>query len=186
MNRILILLLLGSTAYAQRPEKGVWLVGADVANLTVLLPKATQNRVLSGNVALLGGRFVSNQVVLGASLPVEWISAPMVGANTRFNSTVYGLVPFARLYLSNSRLSPYLSVGAGYVTSRFKAGSAEASNSGATYNGGVGLAYFLTKNVSFDLAATYVSQPYRAATSVLQERDNRINASLRFQIFLGK
>jgi len=91
MNRILILLLLGSTAYAQRPEKEAWLVGADVANLTVFLPKATQNRVLSGNVALLGGCFVSDRVVLGASLPVEWVSAPTGTVGIRFNSAVYGL-----------------------------------------------------------------------------------------------
>jgi Outer membrane protein beta-barrel domain len=183
--KLLILLLISAPALAQLPQKGDWLVGADVANLSIFSITDAGPRTTVGNVALMGGKFLSERVVLGAAVPVEWQSVPMFQTSRRATTLAYGLVPFARFYLTNTRIRPYLSVGAGYLFTQYR-GEREVSHNGVTYNGNAGLAYFLNRNVSLDLVGNFTSQPYQARSSFSVSNDNRLNFHLRFQIFLRK
>lgn len=181
-KNLFILLLMNTSAFAQLPQKGDWLVGSDIASLKVPLGR---NRTTLGEIALLGGKFISQRVVLGVSVPVSWLTTPALSTIPRTITYAYGLVPFARFYLTDTRLRPYLAVGAGYLVTQYK-GEREVSHNGAMYNGNVGLAYFINRNVSIDAVANYSSQPYQARSSFSVSNDEQLNFLLRFQIFLGK
>lgn len=181
-SKLLIMLLVSVPAFAQLPQKGDWLIGTDVINLSIPL---TDRSYKLGNVALLGGKLVSERVVIGAALPIEWQSIP-IASTTRYAATLaYGVVPFARVYLTNTRIRPYLAVGAGYLFTQYR-GERETSHNGLTYNGNAGLAFFFNRHVSLDAVGNFTSRPYQAQNNFSVSNENRLNFHLRFQVFLGK
>ncbi len=179
------MLLMSTSVLAQLPQKGDWLVGTDVASLNIPVLNQGIRRVSSADVALIGGKFMTKQLVIGTALPIEWQSIPVSQPYQRATTLAYGLVPFARFYLTNSRVRPYLSVGAGYLFTRYT-GERKTSHNGVTYSGNVGLAYFFNRHVSLDAVADFTSQPYQAQNTFAEENDNQLNFHLRFQVILGK
>ncbi len=185
---IAIMLLASTAAYAQLPEKGDWLIGTDVARLSIPISKPGMATPSTGELALMGGLFVSKRVVLGMSIPVTWQSSPGLPGlpSLRSRSLSYALVPFARFYLTDTRIRPYLAMGVGYLSSQYKFGQDKVSHDGLTYNGNVGVAYFINRHMSLDAVANITGRPNLAQRTFSPERQNQLNFHLRFQIFLGK
>lgn len=192
MKKLLVSLLclsnlsvLAQVASPDLPKRGDWLVGIDVAQLSVYKLGGPGARVSVGDVSVLGGKFVTNRTALGVSIPAQWQTIAGSFNLPRTTVSSYGVVPFARFYLTESRVRPYLGVGAGYMVTKYSRGL-EMSQNGLTYNGNAGLAYFLNRNVSIDAVANYTSQPNQAASGSTSGSETRLNFLLRFQVFLGR
>jgi hypothetical protein len=123
-------------------QKGTWLIGGNLSYVNV---NQKSNNGFGGNVSRSSGLFigalslasmVNDQLALGGK--VTYLNA------SGFDNAVIG--PTARLYFSNNKPSKVFLLGdVGFNT----------SGGDASYNGGLGLANFLSEFVSLDITATY-------------------------------
>jgi hypothetical protein len=123
-------------------EKGTWLIGGNLSYLNV-----TQkgNNGFGGNISRSSGLFIgsvslasmlNDQIALGGK--VTYLNA------SGFDNAVIG--PTARLYFSSNKPSKVFLLGdVGFNT----------SGGDASYNGGLGLANFISNYVSVDITGTY-------------------------------
>lgn len=178
-------MLTAMPVYSQGAQSGDWLLGADLirVNLPVSEPSVIRSKSVAGT--LLGGRFLSSQLAVGVQLPFDWQSIPLVTYPQRATSRAYGLLPFGRFYLTNKSLRPYVEAGVGYLFTQYR-GERSVDHNGLSYQGSLGLAYFIGRRVSIDAVATLSSRPYQAANTFSLRNDNQFNAYLRFQLFFGK
>jgi hypothetical protein len=123
-------------------EKGTWLIGGNLSYLNVT---QKNNNGFGGNISRSSGLFIGS--VSLASMLNDQIA--LGGKVTYFNSSGFDnavIGPTARLYFSSNKPSKVFLLGdVGFNT----------SGGDASYNGGLGLANFISNYVSIDITGTY-------------------------------
>lgn len=184
MKKLVFLMALfcSLTAHAQLPSQGSWLVGAEVGELEAGWGR-TNVRRSSISLTPLAGYFITNRFVLGAGIPLGASSYELGGQRT--NTSIVGIEPFFRYYLNDQQLRPYLTGGLGFVnqSSRINEGPTSTTRS-FSGNLGLGLGYFISRNVSFDGVLRY--QYTNDETGPVTANTNGINLKAGFSIFLGR
>ncbi len=182
----LALFLIGFSSVKAQTERGSRLAGVQVGN--IVIPTSGG----SGTIISLQptyGWFVSDGLAVGAGIPFFHISS----SGSRI--TQIGLSPFLRYYIGPSPVKPFLGASIGVVsTSTSSTGSASGSSTNALYSGTAGLAFFMNRSVSFDMALTYTGGDTGSVSSILgggsnaltPNFPNALNISLGFQVYFGK
>lgn len=139
----MLLLVLGLQSLISQTEKGHCLIGGSIYG-SKGLSNSNKNFTLGVQPSL--GFFVADNLAIGASLSFNMSTAP----NTP-NFYGYGLGPLARYYVGGGKIKPFVSASAMYVGSNY---DGQTSN-GFNFDGGVGVAFFVTDNVAIDLQGLY-------------------------------
>ncbi len=98
---ILLLMIASLLVATAQTEKGRWMVGADVGNLSY--SSQYEYRSFSGNFLPSVGYFVANNLVAGAGVPVSFATGSSEVRDIRSKSTSIGLSPFVRYYYWQSQ-----------------------------------------------------------------------------------
>ena len=158
---IITLLVMNLVGYGQA-MKGDRLVGAQVANINFRSTNGAN--LVSGQLSPTVGWLVSDKTVVGIGVPIYLLS---YSTNAQFGSgsgttSIFqvGLAPFIRQYLNTGMTRPYFGGGLSYAntSATTKSGGqtyTDNSNSGLGYNLSLGVAFFLNRHVSLDLAGIY-------------------------------
>ncbi|MBO0929928.1 outer membrane beta-barrel protein [Fibrella aquatilis] len=156
------LLAMSLVGYGQA-MKGDRLVGAQVANINFRSASGTD--LVSGQLSPTVGWLVSDRTVIGIGVPIyllSFTSNNQLGGSSSTKTSIVqlGLAPFVRQYLNSGMTRPYLGAGLSYAntTVSSKSGTqtfSDNSNSGLGYNLSLGVAFFLNRHVSLDLAGIY-------------------------------
>lgn len=180
----LALFIAGFSSAMAQTEKGNRLMGVNVANIVI---------PTSGDVTIISlqptyGWFVSQGLVVGAGIPFYHLGTD----NSKL--TQIGIAPFLRYYIGPSQVKPFLGVSVGVVnTSASTNGSASSSSTDPIYSVTGGVAFFLNRHVSFDMALAYTGGDIGALNSYLAGTTNALtpnipkalNFSLGFQVYFG-
>lgn len=187
-------------------QKGRWMVGAQVGDLT--LRTKDQFTSFSADLTPLVGYIVTDGLVVGAGLPIY------VGTTrTKYGGEYYnhssgfniGLAPFVRYYIGKSSFKPYVGVAYSYTRVRGTVKSNVASvgyGTGATrgyvitITPTVGTAYFINRNLALTAALNYnVNRGEQTTTTTyaLQpssgsyiSKDQYLSLAIGFQLFIGE
>lgn len=182
----LVLLIVGFSAATAQTEKGYQLMGVQVGN--IIIPTSGG----SGTIISLQptrGWFVSDGLAVGAGIPFFHVGSGGSGI------TQIGLAPFLRYYIGPSQVKPFLGASVGVVnTSASGSGFSSKSSTDALYSATGGVAFFINKSVSFDLALTYTGGDTGAVNTLLVGGSNALtpnipkalNINLGFQVYLAK
>lgn len=143
--------LAGTTAFAQ-PQKGDWMVGASIANSQAYLSNNGYNQF---QVSLLpsAGYFLTNRIAVGTGIGLSYASG-----GHRQHYFHYSISPFARYYFSKKEgiqihkpvLFGEVSTAIGGHSIVDKRNNYMQSNGYGAVGAGIGLAYFITPNVSVE------------------------------------
>ncbi|GAB3320667.1 hypothetical protein GCM10027299_14130 [Larkinella ripae] len=158
---LLLLLTIASSAMAQT-EKGRWLIGAQVGNVSYQKFKNDGGHNFTVDANPSAGYFPVNNLLIGVALPFS-------SNQSSYNSPVsasgphtwsLGLGPFIRYYAGRSSLKPYLGVSYTYSRSRTiykNVTSTDRTLKGHTFNLAptLGLAYFINRNVLLSAGLSY-------------------------------
>ena len=180
----LVMVLVGLSAAIAQTEKGSRLAGVQVGN--IVIPTSGNSSTIIGLQPTYGW-FVSDGLAVGAGIPFFHVSSGGVSA------TQIGIAPFLRYYIGSSQVKPFLGASVGVINSS-ASGSGSRSSTDAVYSATGGLAFFINKSVSFDLALTYTggdtgsvsSLVGGGASSLIPNFPNALNINLGFQVFFGK
>jgi len=173
----LVVIVLGHAdpALAQT-EQGNFLVGGSVGNLNF------RKGITSFSISPQGGYFVAENLALGLSADFAYTRFTSEFSPTfEGNSIGYGVGPFARYYIGDSRLRPLIQLLYSYNYSRLDVTSQVNETTTQLFAAGGGVAYFLTDNVAFESLISYNRDLNRNAAA-----PNSIDISFGFQIYLGK
>jgi outer membrane protein len=197
-----VALVVTSSLVQAQTEKGRWLVGAQVGNGSY----QDQNQAWSFSIDLTpsAGYFVAKNLLVGARLPLSFDRSrsyefvfPNPNTLTTSTSTSYGLGPFARYYIGEGKLKPY--VGASFTYGRSTTKREQGSllvNQKINYtqiSPTVGLAYFINRNVALNAGISYDISRYNYDISGSSSRPGTFAATnkafsldIGFQILFGK
>ena len=170
-------------------QKGTHLVGAQVGNIVF-----SQRENVGNSIQLKPtyGYFVISQLAIGLAVPLYYYSGGIPKNSVKV--TQIGLTPFLRYYIGPSRVKPFVSIAGGFQKNKAVGGGSPTSIEYAWgYSAGGGVAFFVTKSVSFDLAANYTgvgSRDYYTLDSYAQNGlttgvVDAININLGFQVYFG-
>ncbi|MBD2757075.1 hypothetical protein [Spirosoma validum] len=182
----LVMIVTGLSAALAQTEKGSRLAGVQVGN--IVIPTSGGSGTIIGLQPAYGW-FVSDGLVVGAGIPFFYVGS---GGT---NITQIGLTPFLRYYIGPSQVKPYFGGSIGVLnTSVSRTGSSSESSTDALYGLTGGLAFFINRSVSFDLALTYTGGNTGAVNSLIAGSANSLtpnipkslNINLGFQVYFGK
>ncbi|MBO0938855.1 outer membrane beta-barrel protein [Fibrella sp. HMF5335] len=152
-----------SLAGYSQAMKGDRLVGAQVANIN--FRSASGGDLVSGQLSPTVGWLVSDRTVVGIGVPIyllSYTSGPQLGGTNSTKTSIFqlGLAPFIRQYLNSGMTRPYLGGGLTYATTSVSSKSgtqtfSDSNNSGIGYNLSLGVAFFLNRHISLDVAGMY-------------------------------
>ena len=111
------------------------------------------------------GYFISNGVAIGIQVPIQYQKISEESSYDETHSVFFA--PFIRSYMGKSRLKPYFegSVGLGVSKSESSYESESSSENQYMINLGAGLAYWMTKNVSFETGLKFIYLSYGSSGS---------------------
>lgn len=121
------------------------------------------------------GYFIFNGMVVGLQIPIQYVKETSDYSSDEAHSV--GIAPFIRHYWSSAKIKPYIdaSIGLGVIKSNytltsgsFYSSSSHTSKNELMINFGVGLAYWITKNVSLEsgLKFNYTSYDFGGSNPV--------------------
>jgi outer membrane protein W len=149
-----------------------WLLGAEISlSGSSASRQNTGNSTLNNNgsstssgLGLSVGRFVANGLLVGLAANVATSNDAFENTNSQDKSTnlTLGLRPFVKKYLSRNRqLSPYWVAGVSYEQRKTTYQNGNYSNDSKTsiygLDGGLGLAYFIGKNLILEAGLAHFS-----------------------------
>lgn len=181
-----------SPVFAQT-EKGRWMVGGSGTGYF-----DNSDTDLKQTLLLLtpsAGHFVARNVALGASLPLFYSRTKTSGSFGTSHVTAVGLSPFARFYVGQSQVKPFLQGQIGYMRASYKSsGGFGGGNDGVSdgqfvYGGAAGMAFFLNEHSSLDLSLNYLGGDRDDAFGGLLlagTSPRTLTLNIGFQLFLGK
>lgn len=149
----LVVVVVG-TALGQT-QKGNWQVGAQVGDFSYR--KTSVSNEFTGSITPSVGYFVANNLLLGTGVPLSLTTFRMDATKSTYKGI--GLAPFVRYYVGSARLKPY--VGVSYSYNQINRNYSSVSSSGSStqrtsiLSPGLGLAYFVTKNVGLHAGLNY-------------------------------
>ena len=178
---LLVVLVASSVAMAQT-EKGSSLMGVQVGNIAIPTSGG------SGTIIALQptrGWFVSDGLAIGAGIPFFYVGS----GGTHI--TQIGIAPFLRYYFGPSKTKPFLGASVGVVNTSASGNNGSSTN--GLYSATGGVAFFLNRNVSFDLGLTYTGGNAGVVNTLLLGGANALtpnvpkalNISLGFQVYFG-
>jgi outer membrane protein len=196
-----VLVWITSVAVLAQTEKGRWMVGLSVGSLTYQEQPSTNYKAFSISLSPSAGYFVINNLLVGTGLPLSLSTSKTdnPGLPIKSTSTGIGLAPFVRYYFGESKLKPYVGISYSYSQNKYtyKTLLGDVSGTGHTtfIVPGVGLAYFINRNVALNASLNYTIQTTQTPYLQLTPSPSIINSSsdfklitlgIGFQVFLGK
>ncbi|WP_168207878.1 outer membrane beta-barrel protein [Spirosoma sp. KCTC 42546] len=182
------LVIAGFSSAMAQTEKGNRLMGVNVANI-IIPTSGNTNKATIISLQPTYGWFISNGLVVGAGIPFYHLGAD----NSKL--TQIGIAPFLRYYIGPSQVKPFLGASVGIVnTSASVNGSASSTSTDPIYSVTGGVAFFMNRHVSFDMALAYTGGDIGAINSYLGGTTNALtpnipkalNFSLGFQVYFGR
>lgn len=176
--------MLGLSVTFAQTEKGSRLAGVHVGN--IVIPTSGNSTTIIGLQPAYGW-FVSDGLVVGAGIPFFHINS---GGSS---ITQIGLAPFLRYYIGPSQVKPYFGGSVGVINTSVS-GVGSASSTDALYGITGGIAFFINRSVSFDLALTYTGGDTGTVSSLVGGNANTLtpnipkslNINLGFQVYFGR
>ena len=180
------LVLFGISSAMAQTERGSRLAGVQVGNFVIPTSGG------SGTIISLQptyGWFVADGLAIGAGVPFFYVGS----GNSHV--TQIGVTPFLRYYFGPSPVKPFLGASVGVVnTSVSNTGRSSTSTTNGLYSGTAGLAFFINRSVSFDMALTYTGGSTGAVNTLFAGGTNALtpnvpealNITLGFQVYFGK
>ncbi|WP_460985256.1 outer membrane beta-barrel protein [Spirosoma fluminis] len=203
MKKILltaVFLCIVSWVASAQTETGRWMVGVSVGSLTYQDQPSTGYKTFSVSLSPSAGYFVMDNLLVGTGLPlsVSTSKTDNPGLLLKTTTTGIGLAPFVRYYFGESKLKPYIGVSYSYTANHYtyKTRLDKASGSGHTslLVPGIGLAYFINRNIALNAGLNYTIQTTQTPYIQLAPAPTIINSSsdfklitlgVGFQLFLG-
>ncbi len=169
-------------------QKGNHIVGIQVGNIVL-----SQRENLGNAIQLKPtyGFFIKDNLAVGLAIPFYYFSGGIPKNSVRVMQV--GLTPFIRYYIDSGNVKPFLGIAGGTQrTSVKEGGSPDSVDFAWLYSAGGGVAFFLNKSVSFDIAANYTGadKEYYSLDSYAQNGlttgiVNAININIGFQLYFG-
>lgn len=206
------LLVLGAVALFgamnAQTEKGSWVVGGSTTlgfNSANTKYKNDGNsvdgpKVSTFNVTPSVGYFVIDKLAIGLDLGYTSLTTKVenefMGTNYSSKSTIstFSILPTATYYFkSDSKVLPYLGVGAGYSTSKEKftqngsgSNNYEDTLNGFAWKGKGGIVFLVTPSIGLDLGVSYMgtNQKYDGDNSDVKVKTNTFGVNAGISVFL--
>ncbi len=155
---IALLLCILSTSFGQTEEdknyisKGQWLVGG---KLSLSTGEDFENYTFS--VSPMGGYFIGGKIAVGLSVNYAHSNIFSVDAEPMGSGTSLAAAPFVRYYFSVNKLAPFAEVTYGGNWQKWESSfnGAVSKNPSSFYSGGIGLNYFISRNVALEGVMKY-------------------------------
>lgn len=164
-SSLIFFILMGiSTSVLAQTEKGSILIGGSSSlNFTSLSGKVESgnysgdgSKISSLELSPGAGYFIFNNLAVGVQFSLSSASEKEIGDKYTESTTM--LFPFARLYFGKSNIKPFVQAayGPGWQKWQYNDNDKERENlTGYELTGG--LAFFLNRNISFDISLGYAS-----------------------------
>lgn len=189
-------------------EKGSWVVGGSTtlgfnsANTKYKYDGESTDgpKVSTFNVTPSAGYFVIDKLAIGIDLgytsTTSKIEQDFLGNNYSVKSTLstFSILPTATYYFkSDSKVLPYLGVGAGYSTSKEKftqtgtgSNNYEDNLNGFAWKGKGGIVFLLTSSIGIDLGVSYLGTngKYDDDDSDMKVQTNTFGVNAGISVFL--
>lgn len=204
MKKIALTALLGFaylTTMAQT-ERGRWTPGLTIMKLSSEGENA-QYRIHDLSLTPSAGYFVIRNLLVGTGIPVSHHSEKFGNdlINFKLSATRIGISPFARYYVSSSKLKPYIGFGFSFARETQKSINSTQNNENTesklnilSVSPSLGVAYFINKTISIDaqLAHSWNSNRYVSRYPVITDpsffnfKSQSLTFGIGFNVFFGK
>lgn len=129
------------------------------------LGDGTAGKGISMSFAPQAGFFVMDGLAVGLQLNLMLDSYKPDGANDRYNNTLMMAGPFVKYYYGTSQLKPFAEAAVAFGANKEKWPTSGGTETFTTnifgFGFGVGAAYFINDNVSFDLGLSFQNVSYK-------------------------
>jgi outer membrane protein len=210
-KRFLLAALLFSVIITAQTEKGTFMISGETSlgfNSTTVKYKNAGNttdgpKTSSFNISPSFGYFIIDNLSLGLDFNYKTLTTKQKiltlnpdGINgmivdEKITQNTLSIIPTATYFFSKGKARPYINAGIGYGNTKQKNNysdlSAEVSNYSTSNNGlvwgfGGGLAYFISKTVSFDLGLGYSEFTYEE--NDVNIKSGAFGANIGISVFL--
>ena len=146
---VLLFALISTQTLFSQTEKGNWLIGGN-AGFDIQFVDNSDD-FFTTSLSPNAGLFIQDNFLVGAGLALIYTKIGDI------NSTSFGLTPFGRIYFpSSGGPSFFFQASAGFVTTRVDNGFNDPNrNTSAIFNGGPGMAFFITDQIAIEGALLY-------------------------------
>ncbi|MBI9034316.1 MAG: outer membrane beta-barrel protein [Bacteroidales bacterium] len=154
---LVLVLLIGNCCMAQT-EQGKFVIGG-TTNLSLKFENYKYNidnsstKYSTFQAYPEFGFFLIDNLSLG--LRMGYLNSWLIDEESPFTIRELGINPFARYYILETNIRPYVDLSAGYHLLTSLIGRDKKQYGGIEYSGGVGVAYFISKSVSLDAQMNY-------------------------------
>jgi opacity protein-like surface antigen len=159
-------------------SKGQWLVGGKLSFST---GEDFDNYAFS--IAPMGGYFFTKKLAAGLRVRYEHGNIVSIDSELTGNYQNFSATPFVRYYFGINKLAPFAEVAYGgnwYKTETSFMGDPSVSKSNSTsYSGGIGLNYFVSKNVALEGVVKY-------SKTIDSYYDGSVGFDLGLQFFISR
>ena len=189
MNRftgltLVLLLCIVSVSFSQEEEsnsyisKGQWMAGGKLS-----LSKGDDVENYTFAVSPMGGYFFGKRIAAGLRVKYEHVNFVSIDSEPMGNYQNFSATPFIRYYIGVNRFAPFAEVtygGSWYKTeSSFNGEPSVSKSNSSSYSGGVGLNYFVSKNVALEGVVKY-------SKTIDSYYDGSVGFDLGLQFFLSR
>jgi len=131
----------------------------------------------------------TKQKIVGSPATVGTPGYPSI--DTKSTETTFAIMPTTTYFFSKEKARPYINAGMGFVDIKQKANSLSSSgaissyennNNGFIWGVGGGLAYFISKSISFDLGLGYAKYTYKE--DGVKIKSGALNANIGISVFI--
>lgn len=189
MKKIILtaIVVLGFTFANAQTEKGKWLVSGSTSlsfgssNTTF---KADNGQTEDGpktssfNVKPAVGYFVAENFTIG--LAADFSSDTTKDDGDKSTTSSVSIIPQVGYYFGKSKVKPFLNAGLGFAS--VSTSDSDISPSGTAWGINGGVAYFVSKSVSFDFSVGYQSVSLKIDETIVSPSFNVITAGVVSQI----
>ncbi|GAB3247150.1 hypothetical protein GCM10027347_02550 [Larkinella harenae] len=170
---LFLMLAILSGAVAQT-EKGRWLVGAQVGNVSYQKIKDNRGHIVNVNVNPTGGYFLMDNFLVGVTVPFSsnTISFDSPASFSGPNTRSIGIGPFVRYYVGKSAVKPYLGVDYTYnrkvgIYNNINSTDYRLKGSSNSLAPTLGVAYFINRHILLSAGLNYTFTHSRDQVLVL-------------------
>lgn len=188
MNKLIVALFLMlcvvAVSFGQEEEsksyisKGQWMAGGKLS-----LSTGEDFDNYSFSVSPIGGYFLTKKIAVGLQAEYSHLQLTEIGGESTGSMNRFGIAPFTRYYFGVNRFAPFAELGYGgrwsKTDSEFNGIQSSSKSNSTHYWGGVGLNYFISKNVALEGIVKY-------SKTIDSYYDGSVGFNLGLQFFFSR
>lgn len=196
---IAVLIMGGANVFAQT-QKGDFLLGAGTSldfsflSSQVSTDSYERDKIKNNSFEFTPriGYFLANNLVVGIDFLNSTATEKQDG--DKYKTSTFALGPFARVYLGNTNVKPFLHAGFGFGknTEKYNSSSAgypdnKVKSNLTTYDVGGGVSFFLTSKVALEVGISYGNASSKFTNYYNEDATNKVKgiaSSIGFSIHL--